>query len=351
MLNVLFDYAKSDYIVNKVHPQEIIARDVGACFMRQNLLFASMSNDTVKVISGEGDPYPMSSATNQERAQNFIHMRLDTNVNRKDALMEAVKKLGDPALDKAIESGDLHGLSSGGLAMKRINGQTSSLDIDTYSSGENEILFRIKFLMERLEADTDLILVDEPETSLHPRWQKLIIPLIRDLARAKNRSEPSQLFVATHSDKVLESVVGDSDVLVVFCERDNEGFHIRCEPELRLYLPMKTYAELNYVAFHIPSLEYHDALFNYFGEMNGTSSVTNIDKKIMNSGVYKRLSPKEMIWEWYDSKNGITYSTHTWPGYIRNHFHHPHSDRRGPTAEELDDSIRLLQQIIASKRK
>lgn len=61
--------------------------------------------------------------------------------------------------------------------------------------------------LKRLEPDRQLfILVDEPETHLHPRWQQTILPALLELAKALDPSLELQLFVTTHSPIVLASV-------------------------------------------------------------------------------------------------------------------------------------------------
>ncbi|MCX4242278.1 AAA family ATPase [Paraliomyxa miuraensis] len=51
-----------------------------------------------------------------------------------------------------------------------------------------------------------LILVDEPETHLHPRWQRTILPALVEVAKVLDPSLNVQLFVTTHSPVVLASI-------------------------------------------------------------------------------------------------------------------------------------------------
>jgi hypothetical protein len=50
------------------------------------------------------------------------------------------------------------------------------------------------------------ILVDEPETHLHPRWQRTILPALMAIAEVLDRDLKLQLFVTTHSPIALASV-------------------------------------------------------------------------------------------------------------------------------------------------
>lgn len=55
------------------------------------------------------------------------------------------------------------------------------------------------------EATQVVILIDEIESHLHPRWQRTILPSMQRLAGALHKSATIQLIVATHSPLVLAS--------------------------------------------------------------------------------------------------------------------------------------------------
>ncbi len=65
---------------------------------------------------------------------------------------------------------------------------------EIFSSGEREIVHFL-IAMFALNARDGLILVDEPELHLHPRWQKIFLNLFCELAPERN----NQFLIATHS--------------------------------------------------------------------------------------------------------------------------------------------------------
>ena len=89
---------------------------------------------------------------------------------------------------------------------------------EVFSSGEREI---IHFLvaMFALNVRDGLILVDEPELHLHPRWQRLFLRLFKDLAPERN----NQFIIATHSP-VFVSPDTIQNVARVY-RAPNEGSH------------------------------------------------------------------------------------------------------------------------------
>jgi putative ATP-dependent endonuclease of OLD family len=68
------------------------------------------------------------------------------------------------------------------------------LTADKFSSGEREIVHFL-LAMFALNVKDGVILVDEPELHLHPRWQRIFLGLFRDLAPERN----NQFVISTHS--------------------------------------------------------------------------------------------------------------------------------------------------------
>lgn len=70
----------------------------------------------------------------------------------------------------------------------------AKLTPDMFSSGEREIV-HFMLAMFALNVRGGLVLVDEPELHLHPRWQNIFLGLFRDLAPERN----CQFIITTHS--------------------------------------------------------------------------------------------------------------------------------------------------------
>ena len=87
---------------------------------------------------------------------------------------------------------------------------------DDCSSGEKHILFA--FLnIARYIRDNSLILIDEPEISLHPNWQMIYITALKQLFR----EFPSCHFViASHSPYLVSDLNPDSSSLIVLSMED-----------------------------------------------------------------------------------------------------------------------------------
>jgi len=79
------------------------------------------------------------------------------------------------------------------------NGLGKEFDITGLSSGEKQLFLRALSL-KFLEVNNSIILIDEPEISLHPQWQRKIIDVYKSIGNN------NQLIIATHSPHVIGNI-------------------------------------------------------------------------------------------------------------------------------------------------
>lgn len=80
-------------------------------------------------------------------------------------------------------------------------------NINDLSSGEKQLFIRT-LAIKMLEPENSIILIDEPELSLHPKWQQKIVEVYKKIG--KN----NQIIIATHSPHILGSVKKESIILL-----------------------------------------------------------------------------------------------------------------------------------------
>jgi predicted ATPase len=85
------------------------------------------------------------------------------------------------------------------VRVKPDNGDPFS--IDSLSAGEKQILLLLGEIQRRI-CQGSIVLIDEPEIHLHPRWQRLLIRALADLCAEHD----AQLIVTTHSEEVANAV-------------------------------------------------------------------------------------------------------------------------------------------------
>ncbi len=223
---------------------------------------------------------------------------------------------------------------------------THMIEIGALSSGEKQIVFRGAFLLQNQQSSKGcVILIDEPEISLHPIWQGKIFDYYKNLFIDENGVQISQIFTATHSQYVLKSALDNSDDTLILLLKNSSGALEISHIQAPLVLSSLTSAEINYVAFDLVSNDYHIELYGYLQnkiaqERNSTEcSVIDCDRYITqqtyyNSTVHGKVST-------YTPQFGSTKTYNTLPTYIRNAIDHPAPDRSF-TQEELRTSIELL---------
>ena len=93
------------------------------------------------------------------------------------------------------------------------NSSGDEFDINELSSGEKQLFLRT-LAIKMLNPENSIILIDEPELSLHPKWQQRIVDVYRKIG--KN----NQIIIATHSPHILGSVRKENIMLL---DKNDEG--------------------------------------------------------------------------------------------------------------------------------
>lgn len=93
------------------------------------------------------------------------------------------------------------------------NSAGEEFNINDLSSGEKQLFLRT-LSIKMLEPKNSIILIDEPELSLHPKWQQRIIEVYKKIG------ENNQIIIATHSPHILGSV-SNENIFILY--RDENG--------------------------------------------------------------------------------------------------------------------------------
>ena len=187
-----------------------------------------------------------------------------------------------------------------------------------------------------------IVLVDEPELSMHPKWQQKVLQFYRSLFN-NNGTQNAQMIIATHSEYVLRSALEDRDNVLIIVLGD-EGGTIHAEKiTAPTILPAITSAETNYLAFGILSVDYHIELYGYLQNKTGNLTVKSCDDYIIaqtalfDPALHAKASS-------FTNQRGHTTNYQTLPTYIRNLIDHP-DPTQSYTQEELKCSIELLIEL------
>lgn len=228
----------------------------------------------------------------------------------------------------------------------------SRIKIDDLSSGEKQIIFRgAKLLSDVSLVRKGIILIDEPELNLHPLWQDKILEYYQKLFEDPNNEQP-QMIIATHSEYVVsQALEHPEDTLVIILKNENS----RVVPEIastrsdNFVLPLLSSSEVNYLAFNLPTTDYHVYLYGQVQKLlQDRVSINETDRRIKEyiDSHYEGDEKSELlrVWEY----NGVRYETLS--TYIRNAIDHPDSVENQESGEfdekDLRSSIKLLRRIL-----
>jgi predicted ATP-binding protein involved in virulence len=93
------------------------------------------------------------------------------------------------------------------------NKRGEEIELSQLSTGEQALLSKL-FYFYLADIRDSLILIDEPELSLHPKWQSHVVALYQQLAQEKN----NQIILATHSPQVIASTPAESLFMLMWEE-------------------------------------------------------------------------------------------------------------------------------------
>ncbi len=211
--------------------------------------------------------------------------------------------------------------------------------IDDLSTGEKQIVFRGVFILKDIDIHGNgFVLIDEPEISMHPKWEDKIFKYYSDLLFS-NQNSIGQLFIATHSERILKQVLSDKDSLLI--EFKNNSGVIECKRyDSPLVLPYKSDAEINFKIFNIYSNDFHLQLYDFI-QQNFVQKklITEVDKFIENyndPGFYdKNIHGKQTSYKNFKYETICT--------SIRNDLHH--GNPNSFSLDELKLSTNLMYKI------
>ena len=150
----------------------------------------------------------------------YIQMRIINTANK-----ESEKKLGNVRDEIIAEINGIFDILDMDTRLIGMSTETTEIlpiftnlsgdkfDINELSSGEKQLFLRT-LAIKMLNPENSIILIDEPELSLHPKWQQRIVDVYRKIG--KN----NQIIIATHSPHILGSVKKENIMLL---DKDDDG--------------------------------------------------------------------------------------------------------------------------------
>lgn len=325
----VFSKARSDYKTQKITSTSTSVLDAEKYDADTSDDFTSLKQLLVDVVNQDNADYAYANRllgpTPSTWSDFYLTSKLYRFKNSFDTFFErlAFDKVKDDVGEKTI------------MFIK--NGK--SIPIDRLSTGEKQIVFRGIYLLRNSGIlENAAVMIDEPELSMHPKWQERILQYYMGLFSSVNGLQKAQLFFATHSDHVLKHALADrANNLVIVLKHDGQNVNAT-KIDLPSVLPSITSAETNFLAFDLVSNDYHIELYGWLQEKESKNKVKACDEFIV---AHSKYSP--VLHEKPSLHGKISYKS--LPTYIRNAINHPDSGNSF-THDELRISTCLLIDIL-----
>jgi hypothetical protein len=207
--------------------------------------------------------------------------------------------------------------------------QDTEILIEDLSSGEKQIVFKGVYFLGELAKYQDrnnkinstlACFIDEPEISMHPRWQQKILNFYKGLVSNSDRKQTLQIFMATHSPFIIHEANPQTDKVIVL-QKDQDGkIRVAQDPLFESCDGEK----LIKAAFNIDN----------FRKTNKPLVITEgkTDKEILETA-WKKLYPNaEMPFEIHDA--GV----------------HPDPNKRSGGVKAINEHLRYLCNILPERK-
>lgn len=334
----VFSKARADYKTDKITGTTTKQLDIENKDVDTEDNFTSIKQLLVDIEGEDNAKYKENSEEREELGEDAIHW----SKFKPSSKMYRFSNAFDNFFENKIKYSKIENDSAEKIILFKKYGR--DISIDNLSTGEKQIVFRGAFLLRNLQKmKGGTIFIDEPELSMHPKWERKILQYYKDLFTEDGELK-SQLFIATHSEYVLKEALSQNkkneNNLVIVLKDDVGQIKGKRIDSLSLSLPVITSAEVNYHAFDIPSIDYHIELYGTLQNKSHLDTVKKCDEFIKKSDFYDHsIHNKE--WKFKET----TYET--LPSYIRNSIDHPDSPaNQGFNEDELRASITLLQKLL-----
>jgi hypothetical protein len=177
-----------------------------------------------------------------------------------------------------------------------------------------------------------ILLIDEPETWLHPRAQLQLGKALATIAKT------DQLFLITHSPYLLRHYDKDAHRVIVFSGKGGDA-KVSVQDEMGVNRAGRpSWGEINYRAFGVTSDEFLDELYS-LAEAHSKNASQHVSDFLQQQGL-----PTSKNRRWKDQDHPLTR-----PEYVRHSIHHPGTENPPHTPTDLayaiEDLLRVLTQL------
>jgi predicted ATP-binding protein involved in virulence len=181
------------------------------------------------------------------------------------------------------------------------------------------------------------LFIDEPEICLHPKGQEKLLNALLEISKTK------QVFITTHSPYFLSTPYLKNCGLHIFSKNGNDS--VIESATVNPLLPWSpTWGEINFKAYKLPTVDFHNELYGYLQEKNSVFSENTFEQWIVGRGTAQNK-------QWTQETRGVAQAPRnvSLQTFIRNKIHHPENVTMNTTeytSAELTQSIHEMINLL-----
>jgi hypothetical protein len=180
--------------------------------------------------------------------------------------------------------------------------------------------------------ESQMLILEEPESNLHPTIQRKIIPTVL------SHLPDVQIFVATHSPFVFDAHLHSATLLMT--KYDN-GVTLTDSDSRKWLFSQISWGELSYHAYGLPTFEFHNELYGWIQERSQSWSESKMEAFLSSNG-----EPKTKTWV-RERGGKISKVKTTLITFIRNFTHHPENTHNNTYSQaELERSVSSMLKMV-----
>jgi predicted ATP-dependent endonuclease of OLD family len=202
-----------------------------------------------------------------------------------------------------------------------------------------EMIVSLLFLetLASLSRENIVVLIDEPELHLHPQLQEKFIQYLIKF------SKTNQVFISTHSPYFFKNCLKNSQIKLLITKNTADGIVVEnTGSQFGLFPWSPSWGEINYSAYDLPTIEFHNELYGYIQETQQKYSVEQTEIYFTGKSIAKSKKWAKIVNGQVQKPEDATPMT-----FVRNLIHHPENKNNGEyTPQELKVSIEELIKLV-----
>lgn len=291
----------------------------GSRFNENDILFLD-KNRTYQIRSGTYNP------TRFDRLMedfDFQYIKQDDNpIDCNEKVKDVSNAIENQFLTKAIEK--FQEISGEKISLSHINNWTphskaflgvtkenkQHIPLNNLGSGY-EMIFSLlySFYLSQQSGKQLIVFIDEPELHLHPKIQEDFVKILLEFSKS------AQIILTTHSPLFVKQVLYNDKVQVNVLTKESGEVNI-AKIEDRL-LPYLSANEINFLAFGLPTEEYHNELYEELKIRDDNTRTSPLNLKDFDTNFFQTTKSEPANFPYNGTQNQVSIHTH-----LRTQIHH-----------------------------